>query len=84
MDDVLQHLMTVLTEKFDVPADAIRADSTLTDLDLDSLAVVEFAVTLQDHWHIDLDDDAAAEATLDDLAGTVRGLLGEQSGTPAP
>ncbi|WP_043263120.1 phosphopantetheine-binding protein [Streptomyces sp. CT34] len=84
MDDVLQHLVTVLTDKFDVPADAVRPDSTLTDLDLDSLAVVEFAVTLQEDWHIDLADDAAAEVTLDELAGTVRGLLREQSGTVAP
>ncbi|GGU73406.1 hypothetical protein GCM10010211_44150 [Streptomyces albospinus] len=84
MDDVLQHLVTLLTDKFDVPADAILPDSTLTDMDLDSLAVVEFAVTLQELWHIDLDDDAAADITLDDLAKTVRGLLSEQSGTAAP
>jgi hypothetical protein len=44
---------------------------------LDSLAVVELYLTLQEHWNVPLDDsDANNELTVDDVARTVDGLLG--------
>jgi len=77
MDTVREHLKTVLVDKFEVPADKVTLQARLTDLDLDSLAVVELYLTLQEHWNIPLDDgDANNELTVDDVARTVDGLLG--------
>ena len=75
-DPVFQQLVTILTEKFEVPAERVRLRATLGELDLDSLAVVELYVTLQEHWDIPLDDSAATgELTLDQVTDAVAELL---------
>lgn len=76
MDPVYQHLVTTLTTKFEVPSDRLSSTATLEELELDSLAVVELYVTLQEHWNIPLDDgDAQPEHTLQQVAQEVRALL---------
>lgn len=76
MDPVSQHLVTLLTEKFEVPADRIDPRATLGELDLDSLSVVELYLTLQEHWSIPLDEnEATAELTVDAIAQHITGLL---------
>ncbi|ARF72646.1 acyl carrier protein [Kitasatospora albolonga] len=86
MDDrVYPRLVTLLGDKFEVAADLIRPDATLGDLELDSLAVVELYVTLQEEWEIPLDDSAAtAELTVAEVARSVAALLapGKAGGTP--
>ncbi|GAA2657470.1 acyl carrier protein [Streptomyces lunalinharesii] len=76
MDPVYDHLVTVLTDKFEVDGKEIRPDITLGALELDSLAVVELYVTLQEHWGVPLDEDGAtAELTLDQVAQAVSAQL---------
>lgn len=83
MDHVYDRLVTLLGDKFEVPADRIRPDTTLGDLDLDSLAVVELYVTLQEEWRIPLDDSTAtAELTVDEVARSVAALLDESARGP--
>ncbi|WP_441248028.1 acyl carrier protein [Kitasatospora sp. McL0602] len=77
---VHQHLMTVLSGKFDVPPAELKPDATLSALDLDSLARVELFLTLQEHWNIPLtDDDSSAELTLSQLADTLCTLIAATS-----
>ncbi|MFJ8045762.1 acyl carrier protein [Kitasatospora sp. NPDC096147] len=82
---VRAHLVTLLTEKFDAPADAVDDGAALQDLDLDSLARVELVVSLQEHWGIALDDDAdsAADVTVAHLIGRVSTLLAGSTARPA-
>ncbi|MEV0372908.1 acyl carrier protein [Streptomyces sp. NPDC050636] len=76
MEAVYDHVVTVLTDKFDVDAGAIRPEATLAGLDLDSLAVVELFVTLQEHFNAPLEeDDSAAELTLRQFAQVVEAQL---------
>ncbi|KIZ16188.1 acyl carrier protein [Streptomyces natalensis] len=76
MESVYDHLVTVLQDKFEADADEIRPEATLASLELDSLAVVELYVTLQEHWGVALEeDDAAAEMALHKLAQTVAAQL---------
>lgn len=83
MDRVYDHLVTLLSDKFEVDPDRITPDATLDTLELDSLAVVELYVTLQEQWQIPLDDSAASgELTVADVARAVTALLDE--GEPAP
>ncbi|MEU2438425.1 acyl carrier protein [Streptomyces rubradiris] len=48
MTSTYDTVKTALTSHFNIPADTVRADSTLEDLGLDSLAVVELLCVLQD------------------------------------
>ncbi|WP_344566852.1 acyl carrier protein [Streptomyces axinellae] len=83
MDSVHGYVIAVLTEKFEVPSDSIRPGLTLAELGLDSLAVTELLVTLQEHYGTSAPEDAlSAEATPEDLAALLRGLL-EGTGRPA-
>ncbi|MER6838833.1 acyl carrier protein [Streptomyces cellulosae] len=83
MDRVYDHLVTLLSDKFEVDPDRITPDATLDTLELDSLAVVELYVTLQEQWQIPLDDSAASgELTVADVARAATALL--DAGEPAP
>ncbi|MFG2226300.1 acyl carrier protein [Streptomyces sp. NPDC048644] len=87
MAAVYDHLVTVLTDKFEVDAEVIRPEMTLTELELDSLAVVELYVTLQERWGVPLaDDDSAAELTVAQVARAVTAQLpaadAEHDGAP--
>jgi len=76
--DVYARLVTVLSDKFEVPADRITATATLDDLELDSLAVVELYVTLQEEWRVPLDDSTASgDLTVSDVTRAVAELLGD-------
>ncbi|MFJ1595335.1 acyl carrier protein [Streptomyces sp. NPDC088261] len=82
METVSQYLVTLLVDKFDVDPDAVKPGSTLAELELDSLAVVELLVTVQERWGVELDDaDADAELSIDHLARLVADQLPED-GSP--
>ncbi|WP_431984643.1 acyl carrier protein [Streptomyces qinglanensis] len=82
MDSVHDHVITVLTEKFDIPAEGIAPGTTLTELGLDSLAVTELLVTLQEQYAVGPPDDAVSgEATPEDVAALVRKLQSEEQRT---
>ncbi|MBQ0863588.1 acyl carrier protein [Streptomyces smyrnaeus] len=76
MDTVHAYVTTVLTDKFEVPSEEIRPGVTLTELGLDSLAVTELLVTLQEHYGTSAPDDAVTgEATPEDVVALVNELL---------
>ncbi|ANS63150.1 acyl carrier protein [Streptomyces lincolnensis] len=76
--DIYARLVTVLSDKFEVPADRINEAATLDDLELDSLAVVELYVTLQEEWQVPLDDSTASgDLTVADVSRAVAELLGD-------
>ncbi|MBO8192208.1 acyl carrier protein [Streptomyces oryzae] len=77
MDPVQDYVNTVLTDKFEVPSDDLRPGVTLTELGLDSLAVTELLVTVQEHYGTGAPDDAVTgEATPEDVVALVHQLLG--------
>ncbi|GHF35479.1 MULTISPECIES: acyl carrier protein [Streptomyces] len=76
MHTVYDHLVTVLTGKFEVGPEEIRPEVTLDELGLDSLAVTELLITLQDRWGVPLEpDDSAAGQSLRQLADAVQAHL---------
>ncbi|MFF9481534.1 acyl carrier protein [Streptomyces sp. NPDC014733] len=76
MDRVYDHLVTVLTDKFEVDAAAIRPEVTLAALDLDSLVVAELYVVLQERWGVPLaEEDTAADPTVAQVAQAVADRL---------
>ncbi|MEU7500532.1 acyl carrier protein [Streptomyces griseofuscus] len=84
MNHVYDRLVNLLHNKFEVPADRLGPTATLGELDLDSLAVVELYVTLQEEWGVALDDSAAsAELTVAEVAHSVSEQL-EPPARPVP
>ncbi|MFJ5984552.1 acyl carrier protein [Lentzea sp. NPDC092896] len=69
-------LITMLTDKFHVPAQDITPDSTLDDLDIDSLALAELSLTLQDQLGVKIEEhEATKDTTVAELTATIDARL---------
>lgn len=68
MTDRYQQLTRTLVEKFSADPEQITPGVTLAELGLDSLAVAELFMNLQDEWNVPLQDDIdSMELTLDQV-----------------
>jgi acyl carrier protein len=78
MSAVYDHLVTTLSGKFQVPADVIRPDISYDELGLDSLAVMELFLTLQEEWAVPLEDsEAVGTLTVRETADLIDKLKAE-------
>ncbi|MBC9719639.1 acyl carrier protein [Streptomyces sp. TRM66268-LWL] len=76
MEDIYAHLVTVLTSQFRADADEVRQERSLAALKLDSLAVVELFLVLEERWDLPpLDDEGAGNLTARGLAQRVADAL---------
>lgn len=64
MSEIYEQIKVVLGEKFGVDPGDITPDSTLADLELDSLAAVEVADVLQEVLGVPVDDSRFGGSTL--------------------
>ncbi|UXX94391.1 phosphopantetheine-binding protein [Streptomyces sp. AD2-2] len=72
MSPVQTAVTAVLTEKFEVSPEHIRPEATLESLDLDSLALAELALALQETLGVPVaDDEAAKHSTVGELVATL-------------
>lgn len=63
----LDRLCGILTGYFGVDADEVRPDATFAELDLDSLAIVEFALVAEKEFGILIgEDELTPHATVTD------------------
>ncbi len=75
----LDRLRDLLTAYFGVEADEVRLDATFAQLDLDSLAIVEFALVAEKEFGVPIgEDEVSPQATVTDALA----LLGAK-GVPA-
>ena len=82
MTDTDLAFRSVLTGKFQIPAQAITPGATLEQLDLDSLALAELALTLQEELGIRVEEhEARKETTVAELSAT---LLAKRTAAGAP
>ena len=73
---VLERLTALLTGRFGVTAEEVRADVTFAELDLDSLALVEFAMSAEQEFGIPLgEDDLSPQSTVDEAVALIGGRL---------
>jgi acyl carrier protein len=64
---VLERLAALLISRFGVSEDELRPDVTFAELDLDSLALVEFAMVAEKEFGIPFgDNDVSPQATVTD------------------
>ena len=68
-------LADVLSEKYDVDPTTISPETTLTELGLDSLTVVELFFDVEDEFEIEIPEERATFETLAEAAALVEELL---------
>lgn len=74
----LETIQRMLVEQFDLPLDALTPDAKLDILGVDSLSVLEFMFSLEDHFKIKLTEERVEINTLQDIADLVDKLLAQQ------
>ncbi|MFJ1543730.1 phosphopantetheine-binding protein [Streptomyces sp. NPDC088246] len=72
MPSVLDRITEVLVSRFGVEPEEVTEDTTMRDLDLDSLALVEFALVAGGEFNIQIDDEEiGAESSVKDLIALI-------------
>ncbi|MEU6012523.1 acyl carrier protein [Streptomyces sp. NPDC047515] len=72
MPSVLDRITEVLVSRFGVEPEEVTEDTTMRDLDLDSLALVEFALVAGGEFGIQIDDEeVGAESSVKDLIALI-------------
>ena len=77
----LPELQKLIQEKYGIDPATLDPDESMRNKGLDSLALVEFLFTVEDHFHIDMPDTDTNVDTLAGLAAMVDKILAEK--TPA-
>jgi acyl carrier protein len=62
--DIAARVHEVLIDKFKIHADQIAPDTTLADLQMDSLAVVEFVLEVEEQFGVQIPEDTARTLTV--------------------
>lgn len=78
MDPIEQQIRNLLINNFGVDEDSLTGEDKLaTDLDLDSLEIVEFALQLEETFGVEVSDDAlTASMTVGEVVESIRKLRG--------
>jgi acyl carrier protein len=72
MSTTYKQLVDILTRLHDAPADRIRPEATLGELDVDSLTTVEISIRIERDLGVKVgDDELQPDLTLGDIAGLV-------------
>lgn len=73
-EDILDRVTTIIEEITDIPKSELRPGKSLTeDLEVDSLTKIELAVTIQDEFDIEVEDEKLKELkTVQDIVDLVR------------
>ncbi|THA52876.1 acyl carrier protein [Streptomyces sp. A1136] len=71
-ESVLQAISEMLVEKFEVPADEVRADAPMRELLTDSLMVVEMAIAVHETLGVKVEEEELRASTLGEFAEAVR------------
>lgn len=61
---ILDEVVTLVSEQVGVPLVEVTPEVTLKDLDADSLDEVELLMAFEERWHLDLGDDEEQLSTL--------------------
>ncbi|GAB3281282.1 phosphopantetheine-binding protein [Actinocorallia lasiicapitis] len=69
---ILDRIATLLTTRFSVPSEEYRDDATFPDLDLDSLALVEFGLVAEKEFGVAIaEDEVSSDDTITDIAALI-------------
>ncbi|MBV8466999.1 MAG: acyl carrier protein [Burkholderiales bacterium] len=75
MSTTLKQLQDLIVEKYEIAIEELAADKPLADFGLDSLSQVELLFSVEEHFKIEIPEDQAHVANLNELAALVDGIL---------
>ncbi|KIF75391.1 hypothetical protein QR77_18770 [Streptomyces sp. 150FB] len=76
MEETYQRLVELLTSTFGLDAGSITPASTFSELELDSLALVELSIAAQEEFDVPIEDsELGLESTVGQAAETISGKL---------
>lgn len=75
MNDLIDSLKALIHQQFDVDAATIDPDAPFADYNVDSLTLAELIFAIEDHYHVQVPDEAVGSVTnLRQLATLLHGL----------
>jgi len=75
---VLERLAALLISRFGVSEDELRPDVTFAELDLDSLAMVEFVMVVEKEFGVPIgEDEMTPQATVTDAVALIGGKVND-------
>ena len=77
-DNSLDRIINLLTGRFGVPADEISGEATFSNLDLDSLAIVEMLLVIEEEFGVAIAED---EVSVDNTVAVIVELIDRRKST---
>jgi acyl carrier protein len=77
MSATLKQLQDLIVEKYGIAAEELAADRGLADFGLDSLSQVELLFSVEEHFGIEIPEERAHVANLNELAAVVDSIVAE-------
>ena len=78
MTTTFDGLRETLVEDYELAPERLTPATRLTDIELDSLALVELIFSLEDRFDVKAEDDGTKFETLGDVAAYIDRLIGER------
>jgi acyl carrier protein len=83
MTTTFEGLREILVKDYELDPARLKADTLLTDIELDSLALTELIFSLEDRYNVIAKTNGAGLTTLGDVASYIDRLIAERE-TAAP
>ncbi|WP_164420311.1 acyl carrier protein [Streptomyces salinarius] len=79
VQSVREQMIALLTARFGLEENLVSPEMTFSSMELDSLALVEFSIALQEDFGVPVsEDEFTAENTVDEVAELMAGKLTAQ------
>lgn len=75
MTSAFESLCEILVKDYELPAERLRPETPLEDVDLDSLAAMEILFSLEERYQISVEETNPPFATLGELAAYIDSLV---------
>ncbi|MCL1906283.1 MAG: acyl carrier protein [Clostridiales bacterium] len=72
---VMEKIIAIIGEKLDVPVESITAASSFDDMRVDSLAMVEIMLAIEEEYNITIDESEGLETVADITAYVEKKLV---------
>lgn len=76
--DTMDRIKKLFIDKVDLKEESLRPEVTLDSLGLDSLDKIEFLFSLEEEFHIKIDDRSKSISTIQDVVDLIDIVVAEQ------
>lgn len=76
--DTMERIRRLFIDRIDIREELVKPEVTLESLGLDSLDKIEFLFSLEEEFHIKIDDRSKTIATIQNVADLVDTIVAEQ------